>query len=120
MRPVIEGGCSLLATLPIRQQGGPVAQREAQLTYSDIQPLMHDETSRRNKAQKILRVVGHVLGRTDLSGLRVLDLACSTGFIADEIRRAGGKIVGIDIDVAGLTAASVRHPDGVAWLCADG
>jgi ubiquinone/menaquinone biosynthesis C-methylase UbiE len=97
-----------------------LAPREAQLTYSDVQPLMHDETGRRRKAQKIIRVVQHALGRTDLSNLRILDLGCSTGFIADELRRAGGLVIGVDIDVSGLAAAHARHPDGVAWVSADG
>jgi SAM-dependent methyltransferase len=95
-------------------------RREAQLTYSDIQPLMHDETGRRRKARKIISVVQHALGRTDLANLLVLDLGCSTGFIADELRRAGGLVIGVDIDVSGLAAANARHPDGVAWVSADG
>ena len=94
--------------------------REAQLTYSDIQPLMHDETGRRTKARKIIRVVQHVLGRADLTGLRALDIGCSTGYITDEVRRAGATVVGVDIDVAGLAAARARQPAGITWLSADG
>lgn len=97
-----------------------MSRREAQLGYSDIQPLMHDETSRRTKAQKIIKIVLHFLGRDDLTGLRVLDVGCSTGFIADELRRCGGQVVGLDIDVPGLTAARARFGGQTAWLSADG
>jgi ubiquinone/menaquinone biosynthesis C-methylase UbiE len=97
-----------------------VAEREMQLAYSDLQPEMHAEAGRRKKAQKIIRVLQHYLGQDDLSGQVVLDLGCSTGYIADELAKAGGQVVGVDIDEPGLAAASKRFGSGVAFLCSDG
>jgi SAM-dependent methyltransferase len=96
------------------------ADREKQLAYSDLQPEMHAEAGRRKKAQKIIRVLRHYLGRDDLSGLTVLDLGCSTGFISDELARVGGRVVGVDIDEPGLAAAGRRFGSGAAFMCADG
>jgi SAM-dependent methyltransferase len=96
-----------------------VSQRDPQLAYSDLQPAMHDEAGRRKKADKIIAVLTHFLGRGDLSGLRVLDLGSSTGYIADELRRAGGSVAGIDIDRPGLSAAEQRFGLGTL-LCTDG
>jgi 2-polyprenyl-3-methyl-5-hydroxy-6-metoxy-1,4-benzoquinol methylase len=56
---------------------------------------------------------------TDLTGLRVLDLGCSTGFISDELYRAGATVTGVDIDEPGLARAfthiyeHVVDPDAV-------
>lgn len=97
-----------------------MSERSAQLEYSDLQPEMHNEQGRRAKAAKMLAVVNHFTGRDDLDGARVVDLGCSTGFIADEMHLAGGKVVGVDIDVPGLAAARRLLRDGVGFLCADG
>jgi len=94
--------------------------RERQLAYSELQPQMLDEEGRRTKARKILRVLEHFLGRPDLTGLLVLDVGSSTGFIADELARSGGRTFGVDIDVPGLAAARRRFGAGVGFLCADG
>lgn len=95
-------------------------QRDRQLAYSDLQPEMHREAGRRKKANKIIKVLQHYLGRDDLAGLGVLDLGCSTGFIADELRKAGANAVGTDIDLPGLRAAGARFSDKISFLCADG
>lgn len=50
------------------------AGREEQLAYSELMGAMLDERKRRQKAQKILAVVRHALGRDDLAGLRALDV----------------------------------------------
>lgn len=94
--------------------------RSRQLDYSDIQPEMHNEAGRRHKAAKMLAVLEHFRGSADLTGVRAVDLGCSTGFIADEFRRAGATTVGIDIDALGLAAANRRFHDHVSFICADG
>lgn len=91
-----------------------------QLAYSDLDPQMLDEAGRRRKAAKIREVLKHFLGRADLSGLVVLDVGSSTGFISDELANAGARVVGVDIDVPGLTRATARFGDRVAFVCADG
>lgn len=94
--------------------------RSRQLEYSNIQPEMHNEAGRRQKASKMLTTLRHFRGDDDLDGLRVVDLGCSTGFIADEFRRAGADVVGVDIDSPGLASARRRFGAGIGFLSADG
>jgi SAM-dependent methyltransferase len=95
-------------------------ERDVQLAYSDIQSAMHDEEGRRAKAAKVIAVTTHFLGRENLDGLVALDLGSSTGFFSDELRNAGAKVFGLDIDEPGLSAANKRFPGGIVWLRADG
>jgi ubiquinone/menaquinone biosynthesis C-methylase UbiE len=95
-------------------------ERSAQLDYSELQEKMLDPESRRAKARKLLRVILHFLGREDLDGLRVADVGCSTGFIANELTEAGGRTVGIDIDRPGLARAVERFGDRVLFTLAEG
>lgn len=94
--------------------------RGQQLAYSDLQAEMHDEAGRRRKAQKILAVLSHFLGRTDLNGLVALDIGCSTGFIADELNRAGATVTGLDIDEPGLVRARTRFGDAISFVNSGG
>ena len=100
-------------------------QRTAQLNYSELMESMLDEPGRRQKAAKILAVVGHFLGRDvtgpdSLSDLTVADVGCSGGFIADEFAQRGARVAGVDIDVPGLQKAHDRFGKSVGFLCADG
>ncbi len=95
-------------------------QRERQLAYSELQDRMLDETGRRTKAGKIVSVVTHFLGRSDLAGLVVADVGCSLGFVCDEMRARGATAIGVDIDVPGLARARKRFGDAICFLCADG
>ncbi|WP_283138497.1 class I SAM-dependent methyltransferase [Rhizohabitans arisaemae] len=96
-------------------------RRGAQLEYSELQSAMLDEAKRRRKAQKIIAILRHFLGREDLSGLTVADVGCSAGFIADELAKAGAsRTVGFDIDVPGLRKAHERFGGAVEFVCADG
>jgi 2-polyprenyl-3-methyl-5-hydroxy-6-metoxy-1,4-benzoquinol methylase len=95
--------------------------RTAQLAYSEQMAAMRDEEGRRRKAAKILAVLRHATGRTDLSGLTVADVGCSQGFIADELAGAGAAVTyGVDIDVPGLAAAQARFGARVRFLCSAG
>ncbi len=98
---------------------GVPERREAQLAYSETQALMLDERSRRAKAAKVAAVVQHFRGAPDLSGLRVLDVGCSGGIVADELRRRGADVLGLDIDVPGLAVAARRFGAGASFVCAD-
>jgi SAM-dependent methyltransferase len=82
--------------------------RGEQLAYSDQQPLMLDEESRRRKASKILAVLRHFVGASDLSGLSALDIGCSAGIIANELHLAGAEVTGVDIDRPGIERARAR------------
>jgi 2-polyprenyl-3-methyl-5-hydroxy-6-metoxy-1,4-benzoquinol methylase len=93
--------------------------RQPQLAYSDTQALMLDEESRRAKATKMAAVIEHFLDRQNLSGLRVIDVGCSGGIVADELSRLGAEVIGLDIDVPGLMKAQSRFSDRAAFLCAD-
>lgn len=93
--------------------------RERQLAYSDGQALMLDEASRRAKAAKIASVITHFRGVDDLSGLRVVDVGCSGGIVADQLSRLGAEVIGLDIDVPGLTKARERFAHSATFVCAD-
>lgn len=94
--------------------------RSRQLAYSELMGAMLDEDKRRQKARKIIAVVEHYLGRGDLDELTVVDVGSSGGFIADELSKAGGRTIGVDIDVPGLAKARARFGAQVAFVCADG
>jgi ubiquinone/menaquinone biosynthesis C-methylase UbiE len=116
--PVLLGG--------VTRNGGRSGERVAQLEYSELQAAMLDEEKRRRKAAKIIAVLAHFLGREGapegpLTGLRVADIGCSAGFIADELAAAGARrTFGVDIDVPGLRKADERFGERVEFVCADG
>lgn len=88
-----------------------MAERQAQLAYSDIQPLMLDRRSRTMKAGKIAAVIRHFLGRDRLDGLTVVDVGCSGGITAEAMRQLGANAVGMDIDVPALVTAREWFPE---------
>ncbi len=96
------------------------AQRKPQLAYSELQYKTHDEQKRRQKADKIVSVLQHFLGREDLSGLTAIDIGCSTGYTVDTMRRSGLNVMGLDIDVPGLVHADSLFGSHADFLCADG
>ena len=93
--------------------------RERQLAYSDSQVLMLDEESRRAKATKIAAIIQHFRGHSSLDGLDVLDVGCSGGIVADELHRRGARMVGLDIDIPGLSKARDRFAESASFICAD-
>jgi 2-polyprenyl-3-methyl-5-hydroxy-6-metoxy-1,4-benzoquinol methylase len=93
--------------------------RERQLAYSDTQALMLDEGSRRVKAAKIAAIIQHFRGGRSLDGLDILDVGCSGGIIADELHRRGARMIGLDIDIPGLSKAGAQFADSASFVCAD-
>jgi 2-polyprenyl-3-methyl-5-hydroxy-6-metoxy-1,4-benzoquinol methylase len=93
--------------------------REPQVAYSTQQALMLDESSRRRKAAKVAAVVQHFLGVPDLGSLRILDVGCSGGIVADELRKHGADVVGIDIDIPGVQRAATLYGRGVNFVLGD-
>ena len=81
---------------------------------------MLDERARTTKANKLIEVIGHFLGRDDLEGLTVGDIGCSAGFSAAALAGAGARTLGFDIDEPGLAKAAARFGDQVQFLLADG
>jgi SAM-dependent methyltransferase len=81
---------------------------------------MLDEAARRRKAAKIIAVVRHFAGDPDLAGWRALDIGCSAGYIADELRQQQATVTGIDIDASGLAQAAARFGPAVSFLSASG
>jgi glycosyltransferase involved in cell wall biosynthesis/SAM-dependent methyltransferase len=98
----------------------PEGTRRPQLAYSEGMAKMLDEEHRRTKANKILSVLHHYLGRDNLDGLSALDIGCSAGFIADEIAGDGADTVGIDIDEPGLAAAQESFGHRVRFVRTSG
>lgn len=96
------------------------ADRQTQLAYSELQTKMLAEDGRRAKAAKIVSVLRHFLGADDLGGRTVLDLGCSTGFIADSLHAAGASVTGVDIDEPGLERARARFGEKIEFVRADG
>lgn len=94
--------------------------REVQLAYSEIEGRMLDEGKRRQKAAKILAVLRHFLGVDDLAGRVVLDLGTSAGFIASELSRGGGRVIGLDIDAPGLARARASFGREASFVSASG
>jgi 2-polyprenyl-3-methyl-5-hydroxy-6-metoxy-1,4-benzoquinol methylase len=102
---------------PLRDRA---ADKPMQLAYSELMAKMLDEQGRRRKASKIVAVLRHYLGSEDLSGLRILDVGCSAGFIADELRLTGAQVTGLDIDEPGLEKARSRFGEHVEFILASG
>jgi SAM-dependent methyltransferase len=94
--------------------------REAQLAYSELMGKMLDEESRTTKANKLLDVIFHYLGRNDLMGLTVGDIGCSAGFIAAALAGAGGRTLGFDIDEPGVAKAAARFGHHAQFVLAEG
>ena len=100
--------------------GAEGGRREEQLAYSELMGKMLDEGKRRQKAAKLIAVLQHGLGVSDLEGLKALDVGCSAGFIADELALAGATTFGVDIDEPGLAKARERFGERVDFRLARG
>lgn len=105
--PAADDGCTCHLQ-PVHSAGvgeRDKASRGYQLRYSESEPLMSDEVSRRQKARKIIAVLRHALAGST-AGMRVLDIGSSTGIILAAVGEAFGTVVGIDIDDAAARTAS--------------
>ncbi|MBW8312521.1 MAG: class I SAM-dependent methyltransferase [Rhizobium sp.] len=81
--------------------------RGYQLKYSELNPEMHSELSRRRKAATMLAVLGESMG-SRLGGCDVLNLGCSTGLIDEQLAPFVRSVMGVDIDEPGILAARRR------------
>jgi len=55
----------------------------------------------------------------DVTGARVLDIACGQGRMSRHLARLGADVVGVDISAAMLDKARAIGPDGIAYVRAD-
>lgn len=79
--------------------------RGYQFNFSKILPeAMHDREAREKKAKTIVAVFRDYF-QSDLKSFSVLDVGCSTGFIANYLAKYFGKVIGIDIDETAIDFA---------------
>ena len=76
---------------------------EYQKNYSSMQPLMFDQSSRTNKAKKIIAVLQDFLD--DSKNKTVLDIGCSTGIITNYFSSYFQHIDGLDLDEHAINIA---------------
>lgn len=68
-----------------------------QVNYATTRSQMYNQTSRVQKAQRIIKTLEDYLGN-NLSKLRLLDIGSSTGIITSTLSKHFKEVVGIDID----------------------
>lgn len=88
--------------------------------YSEKNPKILDEVSRRDKAKKILRILQDVHAG-DLKSFLCLDIGCSGGIIDAHLSRNLKRVVGIDVDRTAVASAHTRfYADTAFFLIGDG
>ncbi len=73
--------------------------------YSTFNPVVLRSKGRIRIAKQILKVTTEVNPDKKLNKMRVLDLGCSSGIIANYLSKYFGEVIGIDNDVDSLTLA---------------
>jgi 2-polyprenyl-3-methyl-5-hydroxy-6-metoxy-1,4-benzoquinol methylase len=79
---------------------------------------VYNEGQRQQKARKILAVLSDFLSHP-LDGMRVLDLGCATGIIANSMAPQFRTMIGTDIDMAALAFANSTKGANASFLPAD-
>ena len=80
---------------------------------------MYDREGRSRKARTMVAVLGDFFG-SDLKSLRLLDIGCSTGVIANVLSDHFGHVTGIDIDQPAVAYASEKfRKDNLSFLTSD-
>lgn len=88
----------------------PAARSEAPPSSTRLS----DETSRHNKALKILTVLRDALNQ-DVGGLCCLDVGCASGLISYRMAEGCGHVVGLDPDQSALSRAPRRNNLTYTW-----
>lgn len=80
-----------------------------------------DPESRARRGRRIVALLRRFY-RADLSALRVLDVGCSAGLIAQEIARHAATVVGVDPDLAAVARARslARGLTNLSFICTEG
>ena len=87
--------------------------------YSIHFPTTKDTATRQRKATKIVQSLIFHFNRDDLQGLMCLDLGCSVGIISRTLAAAGARIIGVDIDPAGLQLAVAERTKHTYFILSD-
>ncbi|MFN0093463.1 MAG: methyltransferase domain-containing protein [Dehalococcoidia bacterium] len=85
-----------------------------QLGFSAAHSEMYDPHGRAAKAEKAIAVMRDFAaspagGARELSGLSLLDIGSSTGYLASQYARAFGHVTGVDIDEPAVLHAQATH-----------
>lgn len=83
-------------------------------SFSALSPSILEREGRLRIGRQILNVLQHHL-RRPLTGLRVLDIGCSSGVITDLIAAHAAHTTGIDVDRPALAEARRRQRDGLEF-----
>ncbi|MGI9341909.1 MAG: class I SAM-dependent methyltransferase [Gammaproteobacteria bacterium] len=107
---MVAGDCSLIAQpMSMHAQYDKIAEQYRRSKESPLRSYI--------EAHTFMQLIG------DVSGLRVLDLACGEGFYSRRLKTAGADhVVGIDISSAMIELAQAREREellGIEYLCAD-
>jgi 2-polyprenyl-3-methyl-5-hydroxy-6-metoxy-1,4-benzoquinol methylase len=85
-----------------------ISSRGYQFNFSAMLPeAMYDRRRREKKARTIISVLRDYF-RSDLKSLSLLDIGCSTGFIANYLSDCFEQVVGIDIDESAINFAQTN------------
>ncbi len=87
--------------------------------YSQKNPRVLDETSRRTKAKKILKIVEDSF-RRDPKSIVCLDVGCSGGIIDRTLAGCFKQVVGVDVDRSAVDRARAASPENASFLIGDG
>lgn len=79
---------------------------------------LYDAASRREKAAKILAVVGHALG-SDLTAVRCLDVGCASGLITRELAPHFRWTIGLEYAAEGVERMDAAGVDNLCYLRGD-
>lgn len=88
------------------------SSRGYQFNFSQIlTEAMYDREAREKKAKTIIAVLSDYF-RSDFKSFSVLDVGCSTGFIANYLSNFFGQVLGIDIDESAIDFAKRQFRKG--------
>ena len=74
----------------------------------DLNNRLHSFGLDQSWRRRTVRAVQRCLGRKDLQGVRVLDVACGTGDLSEAFARRGAMVTGVDFTPAMLDIARVK------------
>ena len=97
-----------------------VSSRGYQFNFSQmLTEAMYDRIARGKKAKTMVAVFRDYF-KSNLKLLSVLDVGCSTGFIANHLAKCFGKVIGVDIDETAINFARRQFDkDNIEFVVSD-